>query len=388
MTGGVIQDSSNLSYFYKNTGTNGDWDGQVYSSGGLTSGAFVAFRRNDPFNYVMMGLNTDPATNASYATIDYAWYPYYTGGVQIYENGSYIGEYFGTYNSSTKFLITYDNSSVRYWIDGRVYLTRTPGSGITFYIDSSFYYTGTSGFVDVGFGTFAALPAYGAQGPTGVTGVSGAQGPVGTPGAQGRPGATGAQGAQGPRGPQGPTGPTGAQGPQGGGGPTGIPGGTGASGAQGPSGFQGPQGATSTLGTQTTALGVNIAASTTGTLQATSTITAGFSDIRLKDNIESIKNAAEKLYQLNGVFYTQSKLGEIFGYKDYSRKVGLIAQEVQKVVPEIVKPAPFDIDENGQSKSGENYLTVQYEKMIPLIVETIKQQQKEIEELEKVLNGN
>jgi hypothetical protein len=388
MNGGVIQDSSNLSYFYKNTGTSGDWTGEVYSSGGLTSGAFVAFRRNDPNNYVMMGLNTDPATNASYATIDYAWYPYYGGGVQIYENGSYIGEYFGTYSSSTKFLITYDNSSVRYWIDGRVYLTRTPGSGITFYLDSSFYYVTTSGFVDVGFGTFAALPAYGAQGPAGVTGPPGFQGPIGTPGAQGITGPTGRAGAQGPRGPQGPSGPTGAQGPQGGGGPTGIPGATGPTGLTGVPGAQGATGPTSTLGTQTTALGVNIAAGSTGTLQATSTITAGFSDIRLKDNIESIKNAAEKLYQLNGVFYTQSKLGEIFGYKDYSRKVGLIAQEVQKVVPEIVKPAPFDVDEKGGSKSGENYLTVQYEKMIPLIVETIKQQQKEIEELEKVLNGN
>ena len=388
MNGGVIQDSSNLSYFYKNTGTSGDWTGEVYSSGGLTSGAFVAFRRNDPNNYVMMGLNTDPATNASYATIDYAWYPYYGGGVQIYENGSYIGEYFGTYSSSTKFLITYDNSSVRYWIDGRVYLTRTPGSGITFYLDSSFYYVTTSGFVDVGFGTFAALPAYGAQGPAGVTGPPGFQGPIGTPGAQGITGPTGRAGAQGPQGPQGPTGALGAQGMIGAPGPTGIPGATGPTGLTGVPGAQGPTGPTSTLGTQTTALGVNIAASSTGTLQATSTITAGFSDIRLKDNIESIKNAAEKLYQLNGVFYTQSKLGEIFGYKDYSRKVGLIAQEVQKVVPEIVKPAPFDVDEKGGSKSGENYLTVQYEKMIPLIVETIKQQQKEIEELEKVLNGN
>jgi hypothetical protein len=47
--------------------------------------------------------------------------------------------------------------------------------------------------------------------------------------------------------------------------------------------------------------------------------------------------------------------------------------------------APFDIDENEQSKSGENYLTVRYERIIPLIIETIKEQQKEIEELEKAL---
>ena len=108
---------------------------------------------------------------------------------------------------------------------------------------------------------------------------------------------------------------------------------------------------------------------------------------RLLYNIETIKNAAEKLYTLNGVFYTQNKFAEQFGYNDYQRQVGVIAQEVQKIMPEVVKPAPFDVTEDGGSKSGEYYLTVMYERLIPLIVETIKEQQKEIEELEK-LNGN
>ena len=48
-----------------------------------------------------------------------------------------------------------------------------------------------------------------------------------------------------------------------------------------------------------------------------------------------------------------------FGYNDYKRQVGVIAQEVQKVLPESVKIAPFDMDVEGNSKSGENYLTVQ-----------------------------
>ena len=47
------------------------------------------------------------------------------------------------------------------------------------------------------------------------------------------------------------------------------------------------------------------------------------------------------------------------------------AQEVQKVQPEIVVPAPID----------ENYFTVRYEKLIPLLIEAIKEQQKQIDEL-------
>jgi hypothetical protein len=82
--------------------------------------------------------------------------------------------------------------------------------------------------------------------------------------------------------------------------------------------------------------------------------------------------------------FKQNKLAEEFGYHDYSLQVGVIAQEVQSVLPEIVTRAPFDIDENENSRTGENFLTVHYERLIPLIVETIKIQQEEIEILKRL----
>jgi hypothetical protein len=221
---------------------------------------------------------------------------------------------------------------------------------------------------------------------TGATGVPGVPGAQGTQGPQGPPsftyGANGSPGVQGNTGP--PSSVTGPQGP---------PGTSGAQGAQGPTGPQGPPGDLSagspgTPSVSIASLGVNTAAGPTGTLRATSTITSFYSDIRLKDNIEYIKNAGEKLYSLNGIFYKQNAHAEKFGYHDYKKQVGVIAQEVQKVLPEIVTLAPFDIGENEQSKSGENYLTVQYQYLIPLIVETIKEQQREIEALRERLNGN
>ena len=87
------------------------------------------------------------------------------------------------------------------------------------------------------------------------------------------------------------------------------------------------------------------------------------------------------------MFYKQNQLAETFGYHDYSNQVGLIAQEVKGILPEAVTLAPFDIDEHEQSRTGENYLTIYYERIIPLIVETIKTQQKEIELLKQKLNG-
>jgi hypothetical protein len=50
-------------------------------------------------------------------------------------------------------------------------------------------------------------------------------------------------------------------------------------------------------------------------------------------------------------------------------------------MPQIVKAAPFDIGDNGISKSGENYKTLQYERVVPLLVEAIKELKREVEEL-------
>ena len=72
------------------------------------------------------------------------------------------------------------------------------------------------------------------------------------------------------------------------------------------------------------------------------------------------------------------------GFAD-EENIGLSAQDVQKFLPEIVKIAPFDTvrDNNGNiiSKSGENYLTLSYEKLAPLCVEAIKELNKELKDL-------
>lgn len=85
---------------------------------------------------------------------------------------------------------------------------------------------------------------------------------------------------------------------------------------------------------------------------------------------------------LTGVYYSQNELAEKFGYNDYRRQLGLIAQEVQKICPEAVRLAPFDLDENGISKSGENYLTIKYERLIPLLIQSIKEIDKRVSDLE------
>jgi len=62
-------------------------------------------------------------------------------------------------------------------------------------------------------------------------------------------------------------------------------------------------------------------------------------------------------------------------------EVGLIAQEVEAVLPEIIHNAPFDRDEDDNSISGEDYKTLQYERVVPLLVEAIKELKEEINKL-------
>ena len=104
-------------------------------------------------------------------------------------------------------------------------------------------------------------------------------------------------------------------------------------------------------------------------------LTAYASDKRLKNVSGNIENALDKVNALNGVLYTWNEKSIEHGFKDEvddTVEAGLLAQEVQAVLPEVVVPAPFD-DINGKSASGEDYLTVKYERIVPLLVEAIKE---------------
>jgi hypothetical protein len=118
-----------------------------------------------------------------------------------------------------------------------------------------------------------------------------------------------------------------------------------------------------------------------GAIYATGNITAFFSDQRLKTVSGKIENALDKVKSLSGVYYTMNDVAKANGYDSDETQVGVLAQEVEAVLPEIVKAAPFDLDEHGNSKSGENYKTVQYEKLVPLLIEAIKELKAEVDAL-------
>lgn len=118
-------------------------------------------------------------------------------------------------------------------------------------------------------------------------------------------------------------------------------------------------------------------------LRSSGDVIAYFSDARLKTNIKLIPDALNKINQLSGVTYNSNEIAAKYGYDTEREHVGVLAQEVQKVLPQVIASAPFDIDENGNSKSGENYMTVQYDKIVPLLIESIKELSAKVETLNR-----
>jgi hypothetical protein len=111
---------------------------------------------------------------------------------------------------------------------------------------------------------------------------------------------------------------------------------------------------------------------TNGSITAEGNITAygSASDIRLKENIETIPNALEKIKSLTGVTFNYKK--------DGSRSTGVIAQEVQKVLPEVI----YETSEVGRSEEQDSsFLAVRYGQMMGLAIEAIKDLSNEIDEL-------
>jgi hypothetical protein len=120
-------------------------------------------------------------------------------------------------------------------------------------------------------------------------------------------------------------------------------------------------------------LGIGTPASgTDGEIRATNNITAYYSDDRLKTKLGAIENALDKIDELSGFYYEENELAVSLGYKK-QRQIGVSAQQVQNQLPDcgVVVPAPID----------EKYLTVRYEKLIPLLIEGIKELRAEVKEL-------
>ena len=109
----------------------------------------------------------------------------------------------------------------------------------------------------------------------------------------------------------------------------------------------------------------------TGAITATSEITAYFSDSRLKNFSGKIENALNKVVQLNGYYFTENEVAKSLGFTNDERQVGVSAQEVFAILPEVVAAAPID----------NQYMAVRYEKLVPLLIEAIKELKAELDEL-------
>ena len=122
---------------------------------------------------------------------------------------------------------------------------------------------------------------------------------------------------------------------------------------------------------QVNSFGVGTSATgTAGEIRATNNITAYYSDDRLKTRSGNIQNALAKVMTLNGFHYQANEVAQALGYVA-KPEVGVSAQEVQAIMPEVVVPAPID----------EKYLTVHYDKLVPLLIEAIKELKAEIDTL-------
>ena len=108
-----------------------------------------------------------------------------------------------------------------------------------------------------------------------------------------------------------------------------------------------------------------------GNIVAIGTITP--SDIRYKENIVPIDNALDKIMSLSGYYYSfKAKDFPDMGF-DSQKQIGIIAQEVEEVLPEVVTTL-----QNG-------YKAVDYPKLIPLLIQGIKEQQQQIDELKRLV---
>lgn len=108
-----------------------------------------------------------------------------------------------------------------------------------------------------------------------------------------------------------------------------------------------------------------------GAIFATGNITAYYSDDRLKTRLGSIDDALGIIDKIDAFYYEANETAKELGYEAV-REVGVSAQSVQRVLPEVVAPAPIDAE----------YLTVRYERLVPVLIQAIKELTARVAQLE------
>ncbi|EIF3165008.1 tail fiber protein, partial [Escherichia coli] len=221
----------------------------------------------------------------------------------------------------------------------------------------------------------------GVPGPKGEKGDTGPAGPAGPQGPKGDTGAAGPAGAQGPKGDKGDPGVAGPAGPAGAPGPKGDKGDPGVAGPAGPEGPQGPKGDTGAPGQGTelltTANTWTQAQTFNGGINGNLTVNGNgsFNDVQIrsdkrnKRNLVKLDNALDRLEALTGYLYEIQ-----YSADGWQTSVGLIAQDAQKALPELVT-------EDADVISGEKRLRLNYNGIIALLVEGFKTLRHEIKEL-------
>jgi len=183
-------------------------------------------------------------------------------------------------------------------------------------------------------------------------------------------GATGATGATGPAGTPGSSGTIGATGP---------PGATGAAGS-----FSGSTASqiittniTAAISTSTGALvvsggaGIGGSVYSGGSVYAVGDVVTNYSDSRLKTVVSVITDPIEKIKNIECFYYLPNDLARSLGITDTELQIGVSAQSVEQQVAGVVTESPLNRE----------YKTVRYERLVPLLIESIKELQQQIDEL-------
>jgi hypothetical protein len=100
-----------ISNTFTNTRTSNNWASHIYSKHGFSDGCYVSWKVTDATHYIMIGLNSDPTTNANWNGLDYAWYTQANGAIDMRESGTTRTSITNhtTYAAGDDFRIEYNN---------------------------------------------------------------------------------------------------------------------------------------------------------------------------------------------------------------------------------------------------------------------------------------